>query len=42
MSINEVAPEEPKRMRESSNAVYRKHAAASGAETLDTVQAPRR
>lgn len=39
MTINEVAPDELKRMREKANAVYQKHAAAIGAETLDAVQA---
>lgn len=39
MTINEVAPDELKRMREKANAVYQKHAAPIGAETLDAVQA---
>ncbi|MGO4670126.1 TRAP transporter substrate-binding protein [Bosea sp. 2RAB26] len=39
MTINEVAPGELKRMREKANAVYQKHAASIGGETLDAVQA---
>lgn len=39
MTINELSPDELKRMREKANAVHQKHAASIGSETLDAVQA---